>query len=128
MAYTLKSIRTDFRGGKNILASEIVQYVHGGATLDGTKFPAGLIEVGTLIARNTSTGKYEPYVDGLEGALPEGFDNFYILNEDHDHDGVSDAVTGAVIIAGSVYEAKLPVAPSAAFKAATPNIFYVTHI
>lgn len=127
MAYTLKSVRNDFRGGKNILASEHVQYVHGGATLDGTKFPAGLIEVGTLIARNTTTGKYEPYADGAD-ALPTGFDNFYILNEDHNHDGETDAVTGAVIIAGSVYEAKLPVAPSAYFKAATPNIFYVTHI
>lgn len=128
MAYTLKSNRTDFRGGKNILASEHVQYVHGGATLDGTKFPAGLIEVGTLIARNTSTGKYEPYADGAEGALPDGFDNFYILNEDHDHDGATDAITGAVIIEGSVYEAKLPAQPSAAFKAANPNIHYVTHI
>lgn len=127
MAYTLKTVRTDFRGGKNILASEHVQYVHGGATLDGTKFPAGLIEVGTLIARNTTSGKYEPYAEGAEG-LPAGFDNFYILNEDHDHDGESDAVTGAVIIEGSVYEAKLPAAPSAAFKAATPNIHYVTHI
>lgn len=128
MAYTLKSTRTDFRGGKNILASEIVQYVHGGATLDGTKFPKGLIEVGTLIARNTTSGKYEPYKETTPGTIEPGFDNFYILNEDHDHDGTSDAVTGAVIIAGSVYEAKLPAAPSAAFKVATPNIFYVTHI
>lgn len=128
MAYTLKSVRTDFRGGKNILASEIVQYVHGGATLDGNKFPAGLIEVGTLIARNTSTGKYEPYSETTPGTLEPGFDNFYILNEDHDHDGVSDAVTGAVIIEGSVYEAKLPVQPSASFKAANPNVHYVKHI
>lgn len=125
MAYTLNSSRTDFRGGKNILASEHVQYVHGGATLDGTKFPAGLIEVGTLIARNTSTGKYEPVADAADLA---GFDNFYILNEDHDHDGTSDAVTGAVIIEGSVYQAKLPEQPSEAFKAANPNIHYVTHI
>lgn len=128
MAYTLKPKQEQFRSGKNILASEIVQYVHGGATLDGSKFPQGVIEVGTLIARNTTTGKYEPFVEGTEGALPEGFDNFYILNEDHDHDGESDAVTGAVIIEGSVYEAKLASVVPASFKQANPNIHYVTHI
>lgn len=128
MAYTLKNERTQFRGGKNILASEHVQYIHGGATLDGAAFPEGYIEVGTLIARNTTTGKYEPFAAGLEGALPEGFDNFYILNEDHDHDGESDFVSGAVIIEGSVYEAKLPVEVPAEFKAATPNIHYVKNI
>lgn len=128
MAYTLKSNRTEFRGGKNILASEHVQYVHGGATMDGTAFPEGIVEVGTLVARNTSTGKYEPFAEGAEGALPEGFDNFYILNEDHDHDGESDFVSGAVIIEGSVYTAKLPAAPAESFKNANPNIHYVQHI
>ncbi|WP_422404500.1 hypothetical protein [Mammaliicoccus sp. JADD-157] len=134
MAYTLKAQSEQFRSGKNILASEIVQYVHGGATLDGSKFPKGIIEVGTLIARNQSTGKYEPFAEGSAGEeegggaiLPEGFDNFYILNEDHDHDGESDAVTGAVIIEGSVYEAKLPVEVPATFKQANPNIHYVSH-
>ena len=128
MAYTLKQTEVQFRGGKNILASEHVQYVHGGATLDGAAFPEGYIEVVTLIARNTATGKYEPFAAGAEGALPEGFDNFYILNEDHEHDGESDAVSGAVIIEGSVYEAKLPVEVPAAFKQANPNIHYVSHI
>lgn len=128
MAYTLKQNEVQFKGGKNILASEHVQYIHGGATLDGAKFPEGIIEVGTLIARNTTSGKYEPFAAGLEGALPEGFDNFCILNEDHKHDGVSDAITGAVIIEGSVYEKKLPVEVPAEFKAANPNIHYVTHI
>lgn len=134
MAYTLKQTEVGFTGGKNILASENVQYIHGGATLDGRKFDEGLIELGTLIARNTKTGKFEPYKDGEadgEGGgavLPEGYDNFFILNEDHMHDGESDAVTGAVIIAGSVYEAKLPEEPSAVFKQANPNIFYVTHV
>lgn len=128
MAITLNTQNHEYRKGKNILASSIVQYIHGGATLDGAKFPEGYIEVGTLIARNTTTGKYEPFVAGLEGALPEGFDNFYILNEDHKHDGASDAITGAVIIEGSVYEAKLPVEVPAEFKSANPNIHYVTHI
>lgn len=127
MAITLKNVREDFRGGKNILASSIVQYIHGGATLDGSAFPEGLIEVGTPIARNTTTGKYEPFAEGAEGGLPDGYDNFYILNEDHKHDGESDAVTGAVIIEGSVYEAKLPVEVSDAFKQANPNIHYVSH-
>lgn len=125
MAYTLKQSETQFRGGKNILASEHVQYVHGGATLDGTKFPEGLIEVGTLIARNDATGKYEPFT------AAEGFKNFYILNEDHDHDGKTDAITGAVIIEGSVYLKKLPEADQAkveTFAPLNPNIHYVDHI
>ena len=122
MAYTLKNNRTQFRGGKNILASEHVQYVHGGATLDGSAFPEGYIEVGQLVARNTTSGKYEPF------SVVEGYDNFYILNEDHDHDGESDFVSGAVIIEGSVYEAKLPVEVPAEFKAQNQNIHYVSHI
>lgn len=123
MAITLKKQSHEFAKGKNILASSIVQYIHGGATLDGTKFPEGLIEVGTLIVRNTTTGKYEPYVEGAVDV-----DNFYILNEDHKHDGESDAITGAVIIEGSVYEAKLPVEVPTEFKQANPNIHYVRHI
>lgn len=123
MAYVIKpNERTQFRGGKNILASEIVQYVHGGATFDASAFEAGIIEVGQLVARNQETGKYEPF------STVEGFDNFYILNEDHDHDGVSDFVSGAVIIEGSVYEPKLPVEVPAEFKAQNPNIHYVNHI
>lgn len=121
MAYTLQQKSTDFRGGKNILASEHVQYVHGGATLDAEAFGEGYIELGTLIARNKDTGKYEPFEE------TEGFDNFFIMNEDADCDGENDMVTGAVIIAGSVYEAKLPEEPSDDFKEKTPNIFYVTH-
>lgn len=125
MAYSLQTSRTEFRGGKNILASENVQYVHGGATLDGTKFPEGLIEVGTLIARNDTTGKYEPFT------AAEGFKNFYILNEDHEHDGKTDAITGAVIIEGSVYLKKLPTADQskvATFAPLNQNIHFVDHI
>lgn len=122
MAYTPKFSNTEFSGGKNILASQNVQYIHGGATLDATKFPVGLVEVGTLIARNTTSGKYEPFTAAA------GFDNFYVLNEDYMNDGVNDVIVGAIIIEGSVYQAKLPVAPSAAFKTANPNIHYVTHI
>lgn len=123
MAYVIKpNTRTEFRGGKNILASEHVQYVHGGATFDAAAFDEGYIEVGQLVARNTSTGKYEPFSE------VEGFDNFYILNEDHDHDGESDFVSGAVIIEGSVYQDKLPGEVPAEFKEQNPNIHYVRHI
>lgn len=128
MAYTPKFSRTEFVGGKNILASEILQYVHGGATLDATAFPVGKVEVGTLVARNTTSGKYEPYAETTPGTLEAGFDNFYVLNEDFINDGENDVIVGAVLIEGSVYQAKLPVAPSAAFKAANPNIHYVLHI
>lgn len=122
MAITLNTQKHEYRSGKNILASSIVQYIHGGATLDGSAFPEGYIEVGTPIARNTTSGKYEPVA-----AQTAGYDNYYILNEDHKHDGVSDAVTGAVIIEGSVYEAKLPTEVDDTFKQANPNIHYVTN-
>ena len=128
MAFTLKQTETQFRGGKNILASEHVQYVHGGATFDGSAFAEGYIEVGQLVARNTTTGKYELFEEGAEGGLPEGYDNFYILNEDHDHDGESDFITGAVIIEGSVYEAKLEQEVPESFKQANPNIHYVNTV
>lgn len=128
MAYTPKFTKTEVSSGKNILASSIVEYIHGGATLDATAFPVGLVKVGTLIARNTTSGKYEPYAESTAGTLEPGFDNPYILNEDYVNDGVNDVIVGAVIIRGSVYELKLESTPSAAFKAANPNIFYVKHI
>lgn len=122
MAYTPKFSKTEVSSGKNILASSIVEYIHGGATLDATKFPVGLVKVGTLIARNTTSGKYEPF------SAVAGFDNFYVLNEDYINDGENDVIVGAIIIRGSVYELKLESTPSAAFKTANPNIFYVKHI
>lgn len=122
MAYTLKSTEPQFRGGKNILASEHVQYTHGGATFDASKFDAGYIELGQLVARNKETGKYEPFT------AVEGFDSFSILNEDHEHSREHDFISGAVIIRGSVYEDKLPVEVTEEFKQANPNIFYVSHI
>lgn len=123
-AYSLKTTQTAFKGGKNILASEHVQFIEGGATLDGTKFAAGTIAVGTLIARNTTSGKFEPFTTAT------GFDNFGILNIDAISDGVSDLVVGEVIVRGSVYEAKLPTnAALAAFKTAVGSaIRFVKHI
>lgn len=122
MAYVPKFTRTPFIGGKNILASEHLQYIEGGATLDATAFATGYNEVGQIIARNTTTGKFEPF------SVVEGFDNFAVLDEDFNNDGDGDLIAGQVIVRGSVYEDKLPQVVSAEFKAANPQIRYVKHI
>lgn len=122
MAYVPKFTRTDFTGGKNILASEHLQYIEGGATLDATAFAAGYNEVGQIIARNTATGKFEPF------SAVEGFDNFSVLDEDFHNDGNGDLIAGQVVVRGSVYEDKLPQEVPAEFKAANPQIRYVKHI
>ena len=122
MAYGPKFGGTEFRGGKNILASEHLQYLENGATLDATAFGAGYVEVGTPIARNTTSGKFEPF------SAVEGYDNFSILNIDVDMDGEQDQIAGEVIVRGSVYEQKLPVEVTAEFKAANPMIRYVSAI
>ena len=122
MAYGPVFRKTEFVGGKNILASEHVQYIEGGATLDNTKFPAGYNEVGLLIARNLATGKFEPF------STVEGYDNFAVLNEDFVNDAGQDLVVGEVIVRGSVYEDKLPQTVPAEFKAANPMIRFVKHV
>ena len=114
--------KTDFQGGKNILASEHLEYVKGGVTLDHTKFPTGHNEVGALIARNLTTGKFEPF------STTEGFDSFYVLNEDFDNSYGQDLIAGEAIVRGSVYEEKLPQAVPAEFKEANPLIQYIRHI
>jgi hypothetical protein len=129
MAYTLNTSQTDFRGGKNILASEHMQWLEAGATLDAEAFGEGYIEVGTAIARNTQTGKFEPYADGEEGGAPEGFDEFALLNIDLNCDGENDIIVGEVLIRASVYDAKLPDNVTEQFKELTrPLIRYVREI
>src|SRR5690625_1737208 len=113
--------KTELQGGKNILASEHLQFVEAGATLDHTKFPTGFNEVGALVARNESTGKFEPF------SVVEGFDDFGILNEDFHNDYGQDLITGEVIVSGSVYEDKLTQEVPAEFKADNPLIIYVSH-
>lgn len=120
--YTPKFSETVFKGGKNIIASEHLELIKGGATLDATKFATGYHEVGKLIARNTTSGKYEPF------SAVAGFDNFYILNVDFTNDGVNDAIAGEVIVRGTVYELKLADAVPSEFKAANPLIQYEKHI
>ena len=122
MTYVPKFTRAAFVGGKNILASEHLQYIEGGATLDATAFDTGYNEVGQIIARNTTSGKFEPF------SAVEGFDNFAVLDEDFHNDGESDLIAGQVIVRGSVYEEKLPQVVPAEFKAANPQIRYVKHI
>ncbi len=120
--YTPKFSNEPFKGGKNILASEHLQFIEGGATLDATAFATGYHDVGKLIARNTTSGKYEPF------SAVAGFDNFGILNVDFTNDGTNDLIAGEVIVRGSVYEAKLADAVSDEFKAANQQIRYVKHI
>lgn len=123
--YTPKASETEFRGGKNILASEHLQFIEAAATLDAGAFGAGYHDVGKLVARNTSTGLYEPVADAE--AL-DGFDNFGILNVDWECDGENNVVAGEVIVRGSVYEEKLADEVSVEFKAANPLIRYVVHV
>lgn len=123
--YGPKFSETEFRGGKNIIASEHLQFIEAGATLDATKFDVGYNDVGKLIARNTTSGKFEP-VAGVADLT--GFDNFGILNVDFENDGETDVIAGEVIVRGSVYEAKLADEVSDEFKAANPLIRYVTHV
>lgn len=122
MAYVPKFKKADFVGGKNILASEHLQYIEGGATLDHTKFAKGYNEVGQLIARNLATGKFEPFSE------VEGYDNFAVLDEDFVNDAEQDLVVGQVVVRGSVYEDKLPQEVPAEFKQANPMIRFVKHV
>src|SRR5699024_5119784 len=125
MAYGPIFKKEDFVGGKNILAMQHFQYIEGGATLDHTKFPTGHNEIGLLIARNTATGKFEPFATG-EGA-PE-VDNHAVLNIDFKNDYGQDLIAGEVLVLGSVYEDKLPQAEQAELKEARPKIRTGSHI
>jgi|SRR5690625_4019307 len=126
--YTPKFSKEGFKGGKNILASEHTQFIEAGATLDGDAFTDDFYDVGTVIARNTTTGKFEP-LNGDEGAEElEGFDNVGILNVDFETSG-NDVIAGEVIVRGSVYEAKLPYGNiSDEIKAKMPMVRFVNHI
>lgn len=125
--YKLTPTSNAYVSGKNILASEHVQFIEGGATLSGT---AQSLEAGTAICRDTTTGKFGVYAD-VTGALPTGKDEFHILNVDVTLDGVNDVIVGEVIIRGSVYDAKLAANCTTAFKAEAAKggrIRFVKHI
>lgn len=122
--YTPKFEVTGFSGQKGILASEHIQYLEAGGTLDATKFATGDVGAGKIIARNTSTGKFEPVADAEELT---GFDNVSVLEYGFTNDGESDLIAGSIIVRGSVYEAKLADDVSDEIKATTPLIRYVSH-
>lgn len=119
MPYNLQTGQAAFKGGKNILASTHLQFKEVGGTMDATKFPVGVVDVGQVIGKNPTSGKFEPFTD--EGT----FDDLAILNVDFENNGVDDTIVGELIVRGSVYEAKL-VGVTAKFKAATPMIRYVS--
>lgn len=121
MAYNLQRTGpTPFISGKNILASEHVQFVEAGVTIKGGE---GSLEVGTLIAKD-ATGKFVKF-NNLNMAT---YTDFGVLNVDVDAT-TYDAIVGEVIVRGSVYEAKLPAhANLAEFKAKVPNIRFVKHV
>lgn len=120
--YTPKFGGTDFVGGKNILASEHLQFIEAGATLDAEAIGAKVLEIGTLIGRDEATGKFVEYDEEA------GLTNLGILNHSVEIDGVHDVVVGEVIVRGSVYEAKLPVEVPESFKTGNPLIRYVSHV
>lgn len=125
MPYNLSSGRSEFKGGKNILATSThFQFREVGGTLDAKKFPVGLVDVGTCIARNTTTGKFEPYEEATAGTFPSGYDDPVILNVDFMNDGENDTIVGELLVRASVYGAKL-IGVTDAFKARTPLIRYV---
>lgn len=119
MAYNLQTSQTSFKGGKNILASEHVQFVEAGVTL---KAGEGALECGQAIAKETATGKWVKFAD----ADVANYADFGILNVDADAT-TYDAIVGEVIVRGSVYDAKL-IGATAAFKAEVPMIRFVAHI
>src|SRR5699024_8675718 len=105
-------------------------------TLDAVAFGKGFHEVGKLIARNTSTGKFEPVADvegsdGGEDGEPttglEDYDNFGILNVDYDCDGENDVIAGEVIFRVSIYEEKPDYQECEDLKAQKPTMRYVTY-
>lgn len=121
MPYSLTQSNKMFRGGKNILASQKVQFVHGGATIPATELSQGL-EVGTLLGKDKTSGKWVKYAKADKAK----YSLLGILNVDIEA-SKSDVFVGEIIIDGSVYEAKLPThADLEEFKTATAaHIFYV---
>lgn len=119
MAYNLQTSQTSFKGGKNILASEHLQFVEGGATIRGGE---GALECGQAIARVAADGKWVKFAD----ADVDNYDDFGILNVDVDAT-TYDTVVGEVIVRGSVYDAKL-IGATDTFKEKVPNIRFVKEV
>lgn len=115
MAYNLRITTDSFKSGKNILASEHVQFIEAGATIKGGE---GSLVCGQAVAKDAS-GKFVKFVD----ANVATYTDFGILNVDVDAT-TYDAIVGELIVRGSVYDAKL-VGATATFKGKVPNIRFV---
>ena len=124
MPYNLKITQTPFVQGKNILASEHVQFIEGGATIKASEYSydEGSLECGQAIAREKDTGKWVKFED----EDVDNYDDFGILNVDVDV-SEHDTVVGEVIIRGSVYDAKV-IGATDVFKAKVPNIRFVKNV
>lgn len=119
MTYNLQINRGPFKSGKNILASEHVQFIEGGATLAGGTNYA----IGTLLGKRAD-GKFEVFANATHVLTP--YADFGVLNVDADTTDGYDAIVGEVIVRGSVYELKLPAnADLGAFKALVPMVRFV---
>jgi hypothetical protein len=74
-------IKDEANAAQEIKASKHYAYINGGITLDGSKFAAGeLVVEGQVIARNTTSGKFEKYAD-VAGVWPDGYDTPLVLDE-----------------------------------------------
>lgn len=127
MAYNLQRTTTAFSSGKNILASEHVQFVEAGVTLKGgVAYGVGELLAKLNGAQGADAGKWVKFVNADVATKYEG--DYGILNVDVANT-TADSIVGEVIVRGSVYEAKLPTnADLATFKAKVPMIRFVKHI
>lgn len=114
--YSLQTSQDAFKSGKNILASEHVQFIEGGATIASGQ---GALDVGTAIAKRTADGLWEKFAS----ANVANYGDYGILNVEVDATS-ANVVVGEVIIRGSVYDAKL-VGADSTFKGKVPNIRFV---
>lgn len=120
MPYSFKRTESEFRGGKNILASEHFQFIEVGAMLKG----GVSYDVGEAIGRidtGDDKGLWVKYVDG------DTYGDIGILNVDVPNIPENTAV-GEVLVRGSVYAAKLPESVTEEFKSKTPMIRYVSRV
>lgn len=121
--------QTAFKGGKSILASVHLKYTEEGGTIDAAAVGARYVELGEPFIRNNTTGRYVPFVDATHiaaGAIVAGFSDPVICNVDFTCNGTNHVVVGELMYEASVYSFKLPSKVTAAFKAVTPRIRYVT--
>lgn len=120
--------QTAFKGGIQILASVHFKYTEEGGTLSATAIGNRYVACGEPFVRQTSTGKYVPFVAATHvtgGALNAGFTDPVICDVDFNCDGTNDVVVGQLLYEATVYAAKLPAKVTPEFKAVTPRIRYL---